>query len=656
MPPFTLIIDIMTTPEGVLKTVRSHLTIYFRYIITAVILYLFFYMASSPRSLFDQYSERALLIEGVAGSGKTTLIAQEAEQCVPQGRTLLVTFSRAGRDVLQQYMQSRNLEPVANSNLHIFTIDGLAHFLLRRLGDERYVLDRKAIVTDLLPELVTEVCDGLQNEWDDEEDQGLQAPDLSEDAMEKLMSDLDYYRASLAWQAELPEEEQAAFGDGLHHPPALVRAVFRPYDTLRAHWKPDAAEPDDSLLDPAYSSGRSQGMYGFRLVSEAGYDLLEALDNGAQLPAGASAYQYVMIDEFHDTTPLQLLLLSRIARPAQRVMAVGDRYQTIFAWRGANTDLVFDTFLNDFSARRVNSLTSYRFGAELAKMAGELTHRNITSGISSDTPLAHCVGDWNDAGALAPLGKQTIICRHGADRIRAAFSLICHAPASIKVTWQAGTTPAVGVATLLYALRFTATTATLRTLALNVQQFFSLPGCLSPELARDLAQTRVTPASLRMYMDTWLGASAPVFTSSLKHALQEWLATPVAPETPAIEALQGFARRADLFRNPTAPQRLLDESFRQGWEGLMMYLQKHPGAIQDWPAIMTALSARCASRGGLRLLTVTEAKGHEYEHVLVYDAADTTFRNQTDAPDVERNRFYVACTRARKSLTLFRPA
>lgn len=612
-------------------------------------------MVRASPLLFDQYSDRALLIEGVAGSGKTTLIAREAEQCVTLGKTLLITFSRAGRDVLQQYMQARQVEPVSNPNLHIFTIDGLAHFLLRRLGDERYVLDRTAIVSELLPELVSDVCDGLENESEPEEGQGLQAPALSIDAMEKLMSDLDYYRASLAWQAELPDEEQAAFGDGLHHPPELVRAVFRRYDALRAHWKPDAAEPDDSLLDPAYKPERSKGMFGFRLVSEATYDLLEALDNGAQLPASAASYQYVMIDEFHDTTPLQLLLLSHIARPARRLMAVGDRYQTIFAWRGANTDLVFDAFVRDFSARRVSSLTSYRFGPELAKLAGELTQREITSAVRSDTPVAHCAGNWEDATVLAPLGRQTIVCRHGADRIRAAFSLICHGPASIKVAWPAGATPAVGLATLLYALRFPRTTANLRTLPLSLQQFFSLPGCLAPDLARDLAQTRLTPVSVRMHMETWLGAREPVFASSLKHALQEWLATPVAAHTPAIEALQHFARRADLFRNLAAPQRLLDESLSQGWKGLIMYLQQHPGDIQDWPALMTALTARCATRGGVPLLTVTEAKGHEYDHVLVYDTADTTFRNQTDAPDVERNRYYVACTRARKSLTLFRP-
>ena len=611
-------------------------------------------MVSAPL-LFDQYPDRALLIEGVAGSGKTTLIAREAEQCVTQGRTLLVTFSRAGRDVLQNYMRARNLEPGSNANLHIFTIDGLAHFLLRRLGDERYVLDRHAIVNDLLPDLVSEVCESLQNVSDEDDAVMLEAPALSVDAMEKLMADLDYYRASLAWQAESPDDEQAAFGDGLNHPPALVRAVFRRYDALRAHWKPEAAEPDDSLLDPAYKPERSNGMYGFRLVSEATYDLLEALDNGAELPGSAAAYRFMLIDEFHDTTPLQWLLLSRLGRNASKLMAVGDRYQTIFAWRGANTQLVFDAFVRDFSARRVNSLTSYRFGPELATLAGELTQRAITSAAASDTPVMHCSGNWEDAGALAPLGRQSIVCRHGPDRIRAAFSLLCHAP-SAKLAWPLGSTPAIGIATILYALRFPQALAPLRSLPLALRQFFSLPGCLAPDTVRELAQGKPAPVDVRMYMENWVSASEPVFGSSLKHALQGWLAAPVSPQASAADSLQNFARQADLFRHQAVSQRLLDESLIQGWEGLLMYLQQHPAAIQDWPAVLAAVAARCNTRSGIPLLTVTEAKGHEYDHVLVYDTADTTFRNQTDAPDVERNRYYVACTRARKSLTLFRPA
>jgi len=566
-------------------------------------------MVSSPL-LFDQYPDRALLIEGVAGSGKTTLIAREAEHCVTQGRTLLVTFSRAGRDVLQNYMRARNLEPVSNPNLHIFTIDGLAHFLLRRLGDERYVLDRQAIVSDLLPDLASDVCQDLQDVSEQDDAVMLQAPALSTDAMEKLMSDLDYYRASLAWQAESTEDEQAACGDGLHHPPELVRAVFRRYDALRAHWKPDAAEPDDTLLDPAYKPEQSKGMFGFRLLSEATYDLLEALDNGAQLPGNAAAYRFVLIDEFHDTTPLQLMLLSRIGRHAHRLMAVGDRYQTIFAWLGTNTDLVFDAFVQDFSARRVNSLTSYRFGPELAALAGELTHRAITSGVAADTPVMVCSGNWDNAGALAPLGKQSIVCRHGADRIRAAFSLLTHGPASIKLAWPLTSTPAIGIATVLYALRFPQATTALRTLPLALRQFFSLPGCLAPDTVRELAQARLTPVTVRMYMENWIGAREPVFAPSLKHALQQWLSMPCASDASAADTLQAFSQQADLFRNLAAPQRLLDASLRQGWEGLLMYLQSNPIAMQAWPAMLATVAARCSSRGGMPLLTVTDAKGN----------------------------------------------
>ena len=603
----------------------------------------------APLSLFERLPDRALLVEGVAGSGKSTLIADEAARCVPQGKTLLVTFSRAGRDVLLDYMRARNLDPTDHSALRIYTIDGLAYSLLRRLGDERFVLKREVVVTELLPGLVAEACEASAGDGDP-----IPAPALSTQAMENLMSDLDYYRASLAWQADTREDEDIACAGGLHHDPTLVRAVFRKYETYRATWLPPQQEVQDTLLDPAIRYANTKGMYGFRLVSEAVYDLMEALDNGAELPALARGFRFMLIDEFHDTTPLQLALLSRIATLAGRIMAVGDRYQTIFAWRGANTDLVFETFIRDFGARRVEQQQSHRFGAGLAQLAGVLTHRDITSSNLDDTTILRASGDWASAAALAPLARQAILCRNGADRVRAAFSLLCQTgQQALRLAWPLQTSPAIGIATVLYALRYPRTMAPLRHLSLALQQFLSLPGCLADEALREETRGAMTPMALRTHMQSWLGGQEPRFERALAQALCNWLAEESDSGQSAATALARFASEADLFRGSGAAQRVLDETLLQGWAGLLQYLALSDATLEAWPDVLGAIANRCGVRRGVPILTVAEAKGREYDHVLVYDAGDRMFRKQSDAPDVERNRYYVACTRARKTLTLF---
>ena len=53
----------------------------------------------------------AKLLEGVAGSGKSTYIANYVLNYGVKDKTLLITFSRTGREVLQKYIQDRNLDP-----------------------------------------------------------------------------------------------------------------------------------------------------------------------------------------------------------------------------------------------------------------------------------------------------------------------------------------------------------------------------------------------------------------------------------------------------------------------------------------------------------------------------------------------------------------
>ncbi|WP_246165891.1 UvrD-helicase domain-containing protein [Bifidobacterium canis] len=66
-------------------------------------------------------------------------------------------------------------------------------------------------------------------------------------------------------------------------------------------------------------------------------------------------YTHVLLDEFQDTSTTQSALLSALfyADPAQQgdhaaaVSAVGDPYQSIYAWRGASPG-AFRMFIDDF--------------------------------------------------------------------------------------------------------------------------------------------------------------------------------------------------------------------------------------------------------------------------------------------------------------------
>jgi superfamily I DNA/RNA helicase len=46
-------------------------------------------------------------------------------------------------------------------------------------------------------------------------------------------------------------------------------------------------------------------------------------------------YEYILIDEVQDYNPVQIEVISNFAKAGSRVVAVGDRQQAIYGWRGA---------------------------------------------------------------------------------------------------------------------------------------------------------------------------------------------------------------------------------------------------------------------------------------------------------------------------------
>lgn len=61
----------------------------------------------------------------------------------------------------------------------------------------------------------------------------------------------------------------------------------------------------------------------------------------------AAQWDYVLVDEFQDLNQPQYAILKRLAREHQNLFAVGDDEQAIYAWAGADLQVLFD-FANDF--------------------------------------------------------------------------------------------------------------------------------------------------------------------------------------------------------------------------------------------------------------------------------------------------------------------
>ncbi len=84
---------------------------------------------------------------------------------------------------------------------------------------------------------------------------------------------------------------------------------------------------------------KKRGAADFADLEKATLDLLR--DNQSVRDALADEIDLLLVDEFQDTSPIQLALFAELGRLAKRVILVGDVKQSIYGFRGSDPELVF---------------------------------------------------------------------------------------------------------------------------------------------------------------------------------------------------------------------------------------------------------------------------------------------------------------------------
>lgn len=115
-------------------------------------------------------------------------------------------------------------------------------------------------------------------------------------------------------------------------------------------------------------------------------------------------FSYIMIDEYQDTNHAQYRWVQLLAQAHNNICVVGDDYQAIYGWRGANFQNILD-FEKDYPNSKVIKLEqNYRSTAKILDAAQKVIEKNF---LRTDKKI------WTDKKEGAPL--TLVECRHEQD-------------------------------------------------------------------------------------------------------------------------------------------------------------------------------------------------------------------------------------------------
>ena len=87
-------------------------------------------------------------------------------------------------------------------------------------------------------------------------------------------------------------------------------------------------------------------------------------------------YQYLLVDEFQDTNPMQSRLIDLLAGKHKNVMVVGDDDQSIYGWRGATLANILEFTKRYPKAKEITLIKNYRSGQHILDTSYKLIQNN----------------------------------------------------------------------------------------------------------------------------------------------------------------------------------------------------------------------------------------------------------------------------------------
>jgi len=388
-------------------------------------------------------------------------------------------------------------------------------------------------------------------------------------------------------------------------------------------------------------------------------------------------FQHILVDEYQDTNAIQFQWVDALGAGQRNVLAVGDDFQSIYSWRGADYRNIM-TFSDRYADAQTYKLEiNYRSVPEILEVANACIAGNPDQYQKTLTairepykqPVVARLRDGRDQAQFIiermhqlrssgyPLENMAILYRAHYHAMELQLELTREqipyvVTSGVRFFEQAHIKDVCTVVRLLVTagdeLAFLRLAGMLpRTGARTAAKIWDRIGGKFPSRsASDIGRLLpLLPAGAR---DAW-GPIAELFVQALEDNLQEdpgemiFRFVDVFYDKYAVQVFEDYARRVEDIRE------LID--FAARYETAESFVEE----IALLSNVDTSTDREGRPREGIRLSTVHQAKGLEWDVVFVPWLTDGMFPSGRGDEAEERRLFYVVTTRAKDELYLCMP-
>ncbi|MCM8525892.1 MAG: ATP-dependent helicase [Lentisphaeraceae bacterium] len=374
------------------------------------------------------------------------------------------------------------------------------------------------------------------------------------------------------------------------------------------------------------------------------------------------AYDYVMVDEYQDTSKVQVEILKELVNKHENIMAVGDDCQSIYSFRGALADQMME-FTKDFSQSKIVKLEhNYRSSQAILDMCNdvisgstEVYPKELQSANDLNGPEPKLVSAHNEQETAyriletvmdnlnrgIPLNQQAVLFRstvqvQSLERILVKERIPYKKYGGIKITEAAHLKDFMSLISCCFCSN---TTAWLRTLEM-------VPGIGAKKAVQ----------VLNMFKDKNLNFAK--FPENARERLEGLFAIVNSkpddrPEESFIEACVKWYKTYLFDHYDNANSRFFE---LENLCGELLNVE----SLNEFAAEILLDKVETEEdeyESNLILSTIHSAKGKEWDCVYIVNVANGAIPLKRSSVDFEEERrlLYVAMTRARERLYLYRP-